>query len=271
MARQILHLPNRQSVIRKRANPGFVSDFLEIIGLDTFRFFDDFEGDEVGGSFVTGGPGKYQTSVSGAGAAAAIATGTVNGVINMAAGATDNGHSALSLGLHFRGDRNVVFVCSLELDNIGAVKVEAGLTDVVAGTDTGAVNDLSAGTPSFNATDFVGWVFDTDDTSNWQCVGVKAGTAATKIEPTTGFGQGDGDAAPDAATQEHLIVALLDDVAYFYRANPNGEVTFSQSNIMSAAVTKTVLLTPWLFVQARSANARTMKVDYWGAWQRRTT
>ena len=190
----------------------------------------------------------------------AISAGKANGAILLDAGSADDGRSDLSWGLHCQGQLNPVVYCRVQVSAVTSVKFEIGFTDVISGTDAGAVGTLA--TPSFNAADFVGWVFDTDDTANPQCVGVDSGTAATKIETSD-------IVAPTAATYQTYIVAIKDGTAFFYQLDVNGRLLF-KSTAMLSAVTSTVNLTPWVFLQNRSASQRTMLIDTLLAWQRRT-
>ena len=175
----------------------------------------------------------------------------------MVTGTADNGYSALSRELNFQGQLNCVMAARIKVDDIAAVKMEIGFTD--AHDDAGAVNTLAS--YSTTATDWVGWIFDTDDTAYWQATGVDSNTEATKIVPSI---------APVADTYETLIVALEDTTAHFYRLDANGYQTY-RSAPMADACSKDVSLTPWIFVQSREASdSKTLTVDYVKAWQRRT-
>ena len=175
----------------------------------------------------------------------------------MVIGTADNGYSALSRELNFQGQLNCVMAARIAVNDIAAVKMEIGFTD--AHDDAGAVNTLAS--YSTTATDWVGWIFDTDDTAYWQATGVDSNTEATKIEPSI---------APVNDTFETLIVALEDTAAHFYRLDANGYQTY-KSAPMTGACTKDVSLTPWVMVQSREAgDSKTLTVDYVKAWQRRT-
>lgn len=214
--------------------------------------------------------GAYQLTASGtASAVAAIVVGTVNGAVRLNAGTADDGRSDLSLGLNFRGDLSCAIMVKLEVTDILAMKLEVGFTDVISGTDAGAVNDVSA--PTFTATDAVLWIQDTDDggNANLQCVGVDSGTAATKIE--------DGQTMV-VNTQLTLGIEVRENPsgtdtcsAKFYRGDANGLITY-ESDWMDLAISDNVLLTPWIFAQNRGASTNLdVTIDYIKVWQRRTS
>ena len=249
MANPVQHVPSRQNL---RNTMGLAREFgfAEFNTLDQVVVFDDFVGDVLSVEWRTADTG------SGSSADAVISAGA-NGTIVMVTGTADNGYSALSRELNFQGQLNCVMAARIKVDDIAAVKMEIGFTD--AHDDAGAVNTMA--TYATTATDWVGWVFDTDDTAYWQATGVETNTEATKIE--------DG-LAPVAATYETLIVALEDTTAHFYRLDANGYQTY-RSAPMTGACTKDVSLTPWVFVQSReSSDSKTLTVDYIKAWQRRT-
>ena len=228
-----------------------------------YKFWDDFDGDTI--------DGRWQTHVNGTGAAAlAIATGELNGVATLNAGSANDGHSAASLGLHFRADHNPVFIARVHLDTaVTNTKVELGFTDVVAGTDVGAVNVLGT-LSSTTANDFAVWAVDTDDTTLWQGVSADGGTSPAKYEPSALIG-------PTADTYETFIVALQQvtgtnvAAARYIRMDANMNNVIKDSGWIDEAISSNVLLTPWIFIQNRSAAGHTLDLDFVGAWQRRST
>ena len=249
MANPVQKVPSRQN-LRNQVGLAREFGFLEFNTLDQVVMFDDFLGDVLDVEWRTADTG------SGSSADAVISAGA-NGTIVMVTGTADNGYSALSRELNFQGQLNCVMAARIKVDDIAAVKIEVGFTD--AHDDAGAVDTLA--TYATTATDWVGWIFDTDDTAYWQATGVDSNTEATKIEDSL---------APVAATYETLIVALEDTTAHFYRLDANGYQTY-RSAPMTGACTKDVSLTPWVFVQSREASdSKTLTVDYVKAWQRRT-
>ena len=245
------------SLKRERGRYSTLNDFLAFLSFDQPVFEDDFWGDLFKGGAA---PGIYQSTASGAAAAtAAIDTGTVNGQIKLDAGTDNNGRTDLSLGRHFRGDYNAVIAVRLRADVITTLKVEVGFTDVLSGTDAGAVNVKA--TPTFTADDFVGWVLDTADNAYWEGLGVAATVAGTTVEAAI---------SPTAATFETLVVALRDGNAKFLRFDADGGLTY-ESDWSASMITATVLLTPWVFVQNRNASGHIVNVDFIKVWQRRTS
>ena len=257
MADPVISVPTRANLKRVRGGRDGLYPYLELLTSDIVHVIPPEIGEFCGDTLH----GGFQSTASGAAsAAAAIETGIVNGAILLDGGTADDGRSDLSWGLHCRGDLNAVILCRMQVSAITSVKYEIGFTDVISGTDAGAVNVLA--TPTFTANDFVGWVFDTDDTAAPQCVGVDSTVGATKIETSD-------IKSPVAATMKTFIVELRDGVARFSQLDVNGGLEF-RSTWMLAAVSSDVLLTPWVFVQNRSANQRTMRIDTLRCWQRRT-
>ena len=252
MANPVQRVPSRQNL---RRNMGMAREFgfLEFNTLDQAVVFDDFLGDVLDVEWQTADTG------SGSSADAVISAGT-NGTIVMVTGTADDGFSAISRELNFQGQLNCVMAARIKVDDVAAVKIEVGFTD--AHDDAGAVSTLASYATTAN--DWVGWIFDTEDTGNatkWQATGVDSGTEATKIEP---------DLTVAAATYETLIVALEDTTAYFYRLDSDGYQTYSSTAMLNAC-TKDVNLTPWVMVQSReSSDSKTLTVDFIKAWQRRT-
>ena len=254
MANPVQHVPSRQNL---RNTMGLAREFgfAEFNTLDQVVVFDDFVGDVLSV--------EWQTADTGSGSSAdAVISAGANGTIVMVTGTADNGFSAISRELTFQGQLNCVLAVRLKINDVADAKIEVGFTDAHDDGTNGAVSTL--GTYSTTATDWVGWIFDTEDTGNatkWQATGVDSNTEATKIED---------ELAPVAATYETLIVALEDTTAHFYRLDANGYQTY-KSAPMTGACSKDVSLTPWVFVQSReSSDSKTLTVDYIKAWQRRT-
>ena len=276
MAVPMVHRVNRDALIRQQGNASFTREMLQFITPDIVQHRDDFLG-----AMTIANKGYIRMKDATGGSLPVLpSTLTVNGDVDFVTGATDDGYSAMATGLQYRGDLSAVFMAAIKVNTITLVKIEVGFhdatgTDGSTATDLGAINVLA--TPSANATDFAGWVLDPDDTGNagWQAVGVKNGTIATKVEPTN-IGNVDGDALPNAADYDVLIVALRENDARFYRGdmvdvdgNDNEKrltLTYD-SGWQADFITSSVLLSPWIFVQARSAATRTASVDFWRSYQ----
>lgn len=268
MADPILMLPTRALLKRSVGGRDGRYGFLERLTLDMFIWDDDFAGDQF--RYDATAPGAYQSTASGTGSAAAaiVTTGNdrLNGCCLLDAGSDDNGRSDLSLGVHLRADLNPVIAVRLKMSAITSVKVEVGFTDVVSGTDAGAINVKA--TPSFTATDCAVWIIDTDDNANWEGVAADSGTGATTVEAAI---------SPTADTFEWMVVALREydstnsiAAAKYLRLDGNGYKTY-ESAWQSAAISSDALLTPWVFVQNRSATQRTCTIDRLVVSQRRTS
>lgn len=248
--------------------------FMEHHSLNTVQMLpggDDFLGDTLRTDIYTVSNG------GGASAASPVITAnTLNGVCDFVTGTAGDStaSSELSSGLAFRGDRSCVMVACLSLSAITGVKVEVGFTDV--NNDPGAV--ATKATPTFNATDCALWVLDTDDNAYWEGLAANNGSTSpmTTVEAAT---------SPTAATNEWLMVELLRNdsssnecAVIFRRFTEAGLMTFGPE-VGSSAVggasgnqgpNSDVLLTPWVYVEARNATSKTLSLDYWNAWQFRT-
>ena len=239
--------------------------WLELLTPDMVVWEDDFMGDTLHG-------GYQSTAGAGAGAlAAALVAGQLGGMVRLVTGTAGDStaRSDLSLGIHFRADMGPVFLCRLQMSAITGVKVEVGFTDVVSGTDAGAVNVKA--TPTFTAADAALWALDTNDNTDWEGLGVDSGTAAVTQEAAI---------APVAATYETLVVALREynstdrlAAATYLRFNADGNQTYPGGNgapvWQSLAVSSDVLLTPWIYAEARNTTSKNVDIDFIKVWQRR--
>ena len=276
MAVPQVHRAVRDALIRQQGNASFTREMLQFLTPDIVQHKDDFLG-----AMTIANKGYIRMKSAAAGVLPVLpATMVVNGTVDFETGATDDGYSAMATGLQYRGDLSAVFVAAIKVDTITSVKIEVGFHDAT-GTDASTATDVGAmlvlATPSANATDFAGWVLDPDDAGNagWQAVGVKNGATPLKVEPTN-IGNVDGDALLNAAEYDVLIVALRENDARFYRGdmvdvdgNDNEKrltLTYD-SGWQTDFITSSVLLSPWVFVQARSAANRIGTVDFWHSWQ----
>ena len=243
--------------LRRRLGSRKERDFLELLAMNIsdgpLRGGDDFQGDTLNG--------LYQSTASGAtSAAAAISTGVVNGAILLDAGDANSGRCDLSWGLHYQAQLNAIYIARFSINTLTTRKFEIGFTDVISGTDAGAVNVKA--TPTFTADNACVLVYDTNDDTRLTLAGVKATVAATVA---------DFSLALSAATYYYFGVALIgeSDQAIGFVLNADGGLLEEQR--ITAPITVTTLLTPWLFVQNRAGNAGSMTLDWHRAYQRRTT
>jgi hypothetical protein len=253
-------LPTSRMLQSRRGRIGnSIEQYLDRQSLDMVWHHDDFLGDEILGSGSS--PGMYQI-VTGSDGALTIEDAThTNGVAVLRASngnGSDNEYGGLAMGLNWRGEQNAVCYARIQLDAVATTKVEFGFTDAVG--DAGAVNSLASN--SFTATDAAVWVFDTDDTANFQFAAADGGTAITKIEGGNAFA---------ATTWYTLMVQLEGGRARGLRFNAAGGLV-EDTGFQPAAISDDVDLTPWLFVQLRTGTLdRNVSIDHWGAYQRRSS
>ena len=215
--------------------------------LDVTVWDDDFLGDTLHGGY-----GSVAT-----GGSAAIPADTLNGVLRLTSGGTDDNHVGIPLGeRNFQGDLNPVLLARVKVDTITSVKMEIGFTDSEG--DAGAVNDLDAVTHT--ATDCAVWAVDTDDDDKWQAIskGSSLTPVPTKIEPGYSI---------VAATYDWLCVAIEGNVVHFW--HKLGTKGWVDDGYIVDGIEGGNNILPWIFVQARSDATRLMDVDRLIAFQDR--
>ena len=251
------------SDVRLRSGMGaaITADFLQMNSFDICKWEDDFLSGVLTSSV-------YTTAATGSGSAAAAAvlapSASANewGNIRLTTGTTNDGVSSMSLPLQCQGDYNAVMAIRYRISAIANVKIEIGFRDSVAST-TGTVNALD--TPSFSASNGCCWVFDTDATiDTWAAEGVKATSAATGVTLATTAG----GAAPVADTYQTMVVALMEDNAYFDRYSADGRKQ-GQTIMLTDCNTGSVNLAPAVFVQTRNTTSKNLDVDFFKMWQLR--
>ena len=246
--------------LRSGDSPEATMEFLQLNSYDVCKWDDDFldtsnaDMDRRYTRAVTG---------SGSGAVLTLTTGEEWGSARMTTGTTNDGISAMSLGVVFKGDYNAVVAVRLKINVIAAAKIEVGFRDTVANNTVGIVNALDD--PTFSATNGCCWVYDTDATTDtWAVEGVKASSVATgETLATTASGS-----APVADTYQTLVVALMEDNAYFMRYNADGRKQ-GETILVTGAQTGSVALAPCVFVQTRNTTTKLLDIDFIKAWQLR--
>ncbi len=232
---------------------------LERTGLDFTSHRDDFQGDLFKGGAA---PGIYQSTASGTASAVAAVTVGANGLILLDSGTDNAGRSDLSLGLYYSGDRNAIVWWCAKVASVATEKFEFGFTDVVSGTDAGAV--ATKATPTWTADNAAVLVFDTADDTNLTLMGVKATTASAVIDIGAGIISAD--------TFYFFGVELKDTWIRGHLLNANGDyMPGTPTEWIPNGITATTLLTPWAFQQNRTNSAHTMTIDLLDVGQRRTT
>jgi hypothetical protein len=251
------------SDVRLRSGMGaaITADFLQMNSFDICKWEDDFLSGVLTSSV-------YTTAATGSGSAVAAAvlapSASANewGNIRLTTGTTNDGVSSMSLPLQCQGDYNAVMAIRYRISAIANVKIEIGFRDSVAST-TGTVNALD--TPSFSASNGCCWVFDTDATvDTWAAEGVKATSAATGVTLATTAG----GAAPVADTYQTMVVALMEDNAYFDRYSADGRKQ-GATIMLTDCNTGSVNLAPAVFVQTRNTTSKNLDVDFFKMWQLR--
>jgi hypothetical protein len=256
--------------LRSGFGPGIANEFLQMNSMDISKWDDDFLSGVLTSSV-------YTTASAGTSAVSAAVLAPVHdtaanqwGNIRLVTGSqADTGVSTISLGLQYLGDYNAVLAVRYRLSSAAEVKLEIGFRDSVA-TTTPTVNALD--TPSYHAGDGCCWVYDTDATSDvWQAQGVKAGSAATGVDLTASSPHNattNNGALPIADVYQTMVVALMEDNAYFMRYDKDGGKQ-GQTIMLNDCITGSVGVAPCIWVQTRDTNSVNLDIDFIKAWQLR--
>jgi hypothetical protein len=209
---------------------------------------DDFLGDVIADQW------NYVEGTDGATSAAAILAGGIGGVLRITTGDAGTGLAAdmaqLTQELQWQASNGgLVAQARFKLSAITTCYAFFGFTDVVT-LEAPIESAASADTLTSNATDAVGFMFDTRmATDNWWLVGVANGTDATHQD--TGY-------APVADTYATFRIELsaAGVATFFYNGLQVGTA-------MTGAVTATADLTPTFAVSKTSvAASMTAELDY---------
>ena len=254
MARRVLNSLDGRKVgtdhegylVAKGFRAGVDGKQIDFPGPSRVVLFEDFAGLGLNPKFVFT-EGTDSTTSDGA-----IVSGAVNGVFRLTAGDSAGTSAAdgamLNSALMFKANAgNLVFEAKLSIAAITTVSIFVGLTDTVA--LEGPVS-LSGRTFTTNATDAVGFLFDTAATTDTlRLVGVANDVDATMQDTSLAF---------VAATDKTLrIEVATDGSAVFYIDG------VQVGTAMSGAVTPTVALTPVVIIRPEGAVAgRTADIDY---------
>jgi len=243
------------------------ADFLQMNSFDICKWEDDFLSGVLTTSVYTSSAGGAATAFAVlAPSASANEWGTIRGVT----GATDDQAVAISLPLQCKGDYNAVMAVRYRVSSAANLKVEIGFRDTVA-SQTGTVNALD--TPSYNATNGCCWVYDIDATTDtWQAQGVKATVAATGVDLTASSPHNASEnngALPIADVYQTMVVALMEDNAYFDRYSADGRKQ-GATIMLTDCNTGSVNLAPTVYVQNRAGSAsKNFDIDFFKMWQLR--
>lgn len=212
-------------------------------------FFDDFLGDVIPDQI------NIVEGTDSATSDAAILAGGIGGVMRMTTGDAGTGLAAdmvqATMALQWQASNGCLhFQTRIKASAITTCYIFVGFTDLVT-LEGPIISAAAADTLTSNATDAVGWMFDTRmSADNWWLVGVANDVDAAA--QNSGF-------APVADDYETLGVAVnASGVATFFR---NGAAV---GTAMSGALTAGVDLTPTIAVSKTSvAASMTLDVDYW--------
>lgn len=217
-------------------------------------FFDDFEGGAQ--AYSTTPIDGWRSRVGSDGQVVAFTRtealeGTVVGTIGDTTASMAVSGVQLDRGLNWKANQgDLVFETRLKLSAIADIAVFFGFTDQVGALEMPIHSAASANTITTNATDGVGFMFDTSmDADTWWLVGVANNVDATAQNTST---------APVADTYAVFRIELSSTgVATFYY---NGTAVGSA---MTGAVTATVALTPVIAGFNRTTSGTpTITADY---------
>ena len=210
--------------------------------------FDDFTGDTLDTNTWLSAEGTDSATSVGA-----VLAGGIGGVVRLTSGDAGTGEAAdaITLNGHLAwqaSNGGLALQTRIKVDTITNVMIFVGFTDVATGVE--APFTLSGTTFTSNASDAVGFLFDTGATTDtWRLVGVKGDTDATAQDTS---------AAPVADDYETLRVEVTTDGdAVFYR---NG---LQVGSLMSDAITAATDVCPIIYWSNLSGTtSRLMDVDY---------
>lgn len=214
----------------------------------TVSFFDDFLGDLVQDEW------GFVEGTDSATSAAAILAGGIGGVLRLTTGDAGTGYAAdaeqMNMALQWQASNGGLFLeARLKLSAITTCYAFIGFTDTLS-LEAPIVSASSANTLTTNATDAVGFMFDTNMTADtWWLTGVANDVDATA--QNTGY-------APVADTYAKFRIEVGSDgsATFFY----NGVLV---GTTMTGAVTAATDLTPIIAVSKLSvAAAMNLDLDY---------
>lgn len=216
---------------------------------NTIELWDDFEGDVLADQWDT------KEGTDSATSDAAILAGGIGGILRITTGDAGTGLAAdmvqLTRALQWQASNgDLCYEIRLKMSQITEAYCFVGFTDLAASLEAPIISAGSADTITTNASDAVGFMFDTRmATDNWWLVGVAADVDATL--QNSGY-------APVADTFQTLRVEVSSaGAAKFFR---NGVTVGS---VMAGAVTPGADLTPTInFGKLSTTTSITADVDY---------
>lgn len=218
-------------------------------GPQTVEYWEDFLGDVVPDQI------KALEGTDSATSDCAILEGGIGGVMRLTTGDAGTGLAAdmeqITWSLQWQASNGgLCFETRLKMSAITTCYAFLGFTDLAASLEGPIISAASADTITTNATDAVGFMFDTRmSTDNWWLVGVANDVDATA--QNTGL-------APVADTYAVFRIEVDSSgvATFFYNGSPIG-------TRMTGAVTAATDLTPTICVSKTSvAASMTMDIDY---------
>lgn len=193
---------------------------------------------------------------------AAIIVGQEGGAAVITTGTTSGNRAHLSAGLNWKASEGTLkFRARVKkITEITLCAMFIGLTDTVAQENPIEIGASDAVTS--NATDAVGFIFDTDAaTDKWFVAGVKAdvdtGLTAVKLNGTTQ------DAPVADEWQDFGIDVNPDgDAVFYFGRDVSGKGGLKEVARVANCVTPGTLLTPHVGIETRTTAARSAYVDY---------
>lgn len=172
-----------------------------------------------------------------------------DGILNLVTGAASGNRSGVTQTLSWRPTGGPL-IMEVVLKNVTAVTnrcVFVGFTDV-ATLETPI--EMPSGTLTSNATDAIGFLYDTDATNDrWHIAGVKGDADSTLIELDEIYD-------PVADEYQGLKLAIYPDGHAVYSVNGQ-EIGRTEAGYVAANVS----LTPAIYVETRTTAAQTVHVD----------
>lgn len=206
---------------------------------DYVHFHDDFLGDELDGKWGSNADAGCSVAIN-------VQSG---GVVRLTTDATDDDRVDLHHELNWFPNKGIHFETRLKCDVITTLHVVAGLTDAKGEASQLLPVSLSGTTWTTTASDFIGFNFDTDATTDtWRGMAVAADTDGTGVDLSDAWA---------AATWITLRIEVQDegDATFFINGTALGGIVRPASTIATA-------LTPFIGLQNRGASAKNLDVDY---------
>ncbi len=217
--------------------------YIEMLGSHRNRvaFMDDFLGDLLE-------DGWNQQADTGGTVALATVPGT-SGTVTLTTDGTDDDTIMIAHELNWKASQGLVFECRLKTDVVTTLGLFVGLTDAKVETSPALPITRQTTVSVAEATDAVGFVFDTDSTSDTLFgSGVKAGTLIADQGASTAYAAG-------TYVTLRIEISTAGAASFYVDGTQIGATT-------ADAVTTTVALTPYIGHANRGAFAHVTTVDY---------